>query len=220
MTTVCCLFVRGHVPYTADYVVKLAAMVRRWMDRPYRFVCLTDQPKLLRRWDGIETITVTPFKGLYAWWNKVQLFDPWIGLSGRTLYLDLDTLVVGPLAPVLDFPAPFALLPHEGRFDGKGPRKVVKRFNSSVMVWNPGHATYLLAAAWHPTVSERLWGDQDWIGEQMPDAATMPAGWFPRLSAIRGGPVPSEAKVILAKSPKNAEAARRWAWVRQVWRAA
>lgn len=222
MTTVCCVFVRGHVPYTAEYVVRLAAMVKRWMDRPYRFVCLTDRPVLLKV-RGIETVYVEPWAGLFAWWTKLHLFRPDIGLQGRVLYLDLDTLVVNPLAPILDYPAPFALLPHEGRFEGKGPRKVVKRFNSSVMVWDNG----LLEFVWSnfsPGVSEHLWGDQDWIGEAfrhvLDFSATMPAEWFPRLSAIRGGPIPEQAKVILAKTPKNAEAARRWAWVRDVWRAA
>ena len=45
MTTVACVFVRGHVPFTAEYVTRLAAMVKRWMDRPYQFVCLTDSPE-------------------------------------------------------------------------------------------------------------------------------------------------------------------------------
>ena len=156
---------------------------------------------------------------MFAWWTKIRLFDPGVGLKGRVLYLDLDTLVVAPIQPILDFPAPFALVPHSGRFEGKGPRSVVKRFNSSVMVWDEG----VPADIWHgfhPSVSERLWGDQDAIGEVFPDAAAMPAQWFPRLSAIRGGPIPPEAKIILAKSPKNAEAARRWRWVSEVWRAA
>lgn len=218
-TTVCCLFVRGHVPYTAEYVVRLAAMVKRWMDRPYRFVCLTDRAYMFKGSAGIDTIAVKPFPGLYAWWNKLHLFRADIGLQGRVLYLDLDTLVVGSLAPILDHDGVFALLPHEGKFDGKGPRRVVKRFNSSVMVWRHGFNGFIWDN-FHPTVSERLWGDQDWIAEQCPCADMLPAEWFPRLSAIRGGPVPPEAKVILAKSPKNAEAARRWAWVRHVWRAA
>lgn len=219
MTTVCCVFVRGHVRYTPEYVIRLAAMVKRRMDRPYRFVCLTDQPQAFKDKGGVGTLRVDPWRGLFAWWAKIHLFAPSSGLIGRVLYLDLDTLVVGPLAPILDFPAAFALIPHAGRFEGKGTRKVVKRFNSSVMVWDEG-ATTDIWERWTPEVSERLWGDQDAIGEWRPDAATMPESWFPRLSSIRGGPIPPDAKVILAKSPKNAEAARRWRWVSDVWRAA
>lgn len=221
MTTVCCVFVRGHVRYTPDYVLRLHAMVKRWMDRPYRFVCLTDLPGLFKG-TGIDTIHVEPWKGVYAWWAKWHLYNPSpsLGLTGRILYLDLDTLIVGPLAPILDQPAPFTLLPHEGKFEGKPPRAVVKRYNSSVMVWDAG-TTADLWQGFTLDVTERLWGDQDLLGELRPDMPTMPAEWFPRISGIKGeGRIPAEAKVILAKSPKNAEAARRWAWVRDVWRAA
>ncbi len=225
MTTVCCVFVRGHVRYTPDYVLRLHAMVKRWMDRPYRFVCLTDLPGLFKG-TGIDTIHVEPWKGVYAWWTKIRLFDPSIGLRGRVLYLDLDTLIVGPLAPILDYPAIVALLPHEGKFEGKGQRRVVKRFNSSVMVWDEGMMEFVWNA-FNLNVTEHLWGDQDFIGEAFGSrhvldySETMPAEWFPRISSIKGeGKIPADARVILAKRPKNIEAARRWSWVREIWRAA
>lgn len=217
MTTVACVWVQGHVPFTAEYVRKLAAMTRRWMDRPYRFVCLTDRPRKLE--GAVETVEIPGPGGLFGWWPKLRLFDPSVGLSGRVLYLDLDTLIVSALAPVLDYAAPFALVPDGAPgFRPKGGRyAVVKRFNSSVMVWDVGcRETAQLWTTWSPAVAHRLWGDQDHIGEQCPDAATMPAEWFPRLSAVRSGP-PPDAKVILAKSPKNAEAARKIGWVREAW---
>lgn len=214
MTTVCCLFVRGHVHYTAEYVTRLAAMVKRWMDRPYRFVCLSDKPK--RMLPGVEIVAVKRHEGCLAWWEKMQLWRPDIGLSGRVLYLDLDTIVVNSLAPILDFDAPFALIPHEGKFRPKGGLGVVHRFNSSVMVWNAGEQSHLWER-WSPAVCGVLHGDQDHIGKEAPDAATFPSAWFPRISAIRNGPVPADAKVILAKVPKNVEAARKWSWVREAW---
>jgi hypothetical protein len=68
-----------------------------------------------------------------------------------------------------------------------------------------------------PDVPLRLWGDQDHIGEQIPHACAMPASWFPRLSEIGHPPFPKEAKVILAKKPKNIEAAKRWPWFAEAW---
>lgn len=215
MTTVVCVWVRGHVPYPVEYVTRLEAMVARWMDRTYRFVCLTDRPHKLPK--GVEPAIVTPPGGAWAWWTKVQLFNPDLPISGRVLYLDLDTLIVAPLAPILDYAAPFALVPHAGKFNGFGDgRQVVKRFNSSVMVWNAGEQTPLYRT-WTPDVADRLHGDQDWIGEQAPGAAAMPIEWFPRLSELGGSPPPSTAKVVLVKTPKNLEAARRWAWFRAAW---
>lgn len=213
--TVACVWVRGNVPYTAEYVTNLRAMVRRHLRHPHRFVCFTDQPWLLQ---DIATIPIASVKPLPGWWAKLQLFNPERGLTGRVLYLDLDTLIVGALDPIVEFDAPLALVPHAGTFQGRKGLAVVKRFNSSVMVFD-AETTTDLWTTWTPAVAARLWGDQDHIGERRPDAATMPAAWFPRLSEI-GATLPAEAKVILAKKPKPAEAAERWPWVREIWRAA
>jgi hypothetical protein len=215
-TTVLCVWVKGQVAYSPDYVQRLKAMVSRQMDRPYRFVCLTDRPWELA---AVDTIPITGPGALKGWWSKVRCFDAGLRLSGRLLYLDLDSLIVGPLAPILDYPSRFALVPPGGTFEGKGPLKVVTRFNSSVMVWDADH-NHRLFDDWTPLVSERLWGDQDWIGEQMPGADTMPADWFPRISQLGQERPSAEAKVVLMKTPKNAEAAERWAWVKAIWRAA
>jgi hypothetical protein len=217
MTTVCCVWVHGHVPYSAEYVYRLEAMVKKWMDhRKYRFVCLTDRPWELGAIDTIPIANPSPLKG---WWSKVRCFDSDLRLMGRVLYLDLDTLIVGPLADVLDQASTFALAPSGGTFEGKGPLKVVKRFNSSVMVWDEG-VNYQLFDDWTPSVAARLWGDQDWIGEQMPQADTMPAAWFPRISELGKEPPSLDAKVVLVKTPKNEEAAKRWPWFEKAWRAA
>jgi hypothetical protein len=113
--------------------------------------------------------------------------------------------------------APFALIPHAGRFQGMNGRRIVKRFNSSVMVFNAGEQAHLVER-FTPDVPGELHGDQDWIGEQCPNAATMPLAWFPRLSEVQNGPVPDDAKVVLAKTPKNVVAAGRYPWVAHAWR--
>jgi hypothetical protein len=45
----------------------------------------------------------------------------------------------------------------------------------------------------------------------------MPAAWFPRLSELNGAPPDVDARVVLAKRPKNTEAARLWPWVQEAW---
>lgn len=216
--TVTCVFMQGEYPYTAEYVERLHAMVTRWSDRPFRFVCLTDRPWLFQ--DPIETIPIVKLAG-FAPWSKLELFNPARNWSGRMLYLDLDSLIVAPLASIVDFPAPFAItadpVGRQGR-DSFG-RAIVRRFNSSVMTWNSGTPTHLYTA-WTPAVSERLSGDQDWIGEQMPEAAMMPRAWFPRLSELQGRPPASPAKVVLAKVPKNHLAAAQFSWFANLWMAA
>jgi hypothetical protein len=84
------------------------------------------------------------------------------------------------------------------------------------MVWNAGAAAKIFTM-WSRDSADRLWGDQDWIGEVMPSAVTMPIKWFPRLSEARP-PWPEETKVVLCKKPKNADAAKQFPWFDQAWR--
>lgn len=215
MLTVACVLVRGHVAFSPDYVARLHSMVARNVSSEFDFVCLTDQPGRMPK--GVRAIIVdTPRPGVKGWWSKIELFKP-ARFGGRVLYLDLDVLVLGPLDAIINYPAEFALAPCGApNFKGAEGRTVVKRFNSSVMVWN-WDAVAQLYRDWTPAVARRLWGDQDWIGEQCDFAQSMPAAWFPRLSTQREqwGP---DAKVVLCKSPKNAEAARKWKWFDDMWR--
>ena len=212
--TVACVWVQGHVPFTVEYVTKLHAMCHRWIDRPFRFVCFTDRPEMMP--PGVHPIVIASPGKLKGWWSKVELFNPNHHLTGRVLYLDLDTLIVNTLDAILDYPAPFALAPHAGTFNGKDGLQVVKRFNSSVMVWDAGTQDHVWKN-WTPKIAQRLHGDQDHIGEQCPFASAMPVEWFPRLSELGGSPPNAFARVVLAKKPKNAIAAEKWPWFREAW---
>lgn len=214
MITVACVWVKANVPFEAAYVGRLHAMVTRHLPTPFRFVCLTDRPAQLPA--GVEAIRIPSIGSLFGWWAKLQLFNEAHGFTGRMLYLDLDTLVLQSLLPIVEYPSPFALVPHAGTFNGKKGLSVVKRFNSSVMAWDAGVNDHLFAD-WSPAVAARLFGDQDWIGERTEHGEKMPLEWFPRISEIGAGPVPAAAKVVLCKKPKNTVAATQWPWVAEVW---
>lgn len=223
MLTVACVFVRGPYPYTPEYVERLARMTRRYIARPFRFVCLTDQPETL---PGLETIRIASLAGVVpangvGYWNKLRLFDPTLELTGRVLYIDLDSLVVNDLAPIIDFPAPFAIAADElvvqrSHLDRDGyGRRIVRRFNSSVMVFEGGaHAE--LFTEWTPWVAEDLSTDQDWIGAMASDAVGLPWGWFPRISQTQP-PWRPEHRVVLVKKPKCHVWAEREPWFEAAW---
>jgi hypothetical protein len=194
-------------------------MCRRWITRPFEFLVFTDQPE---RFPGRTRRQIAvgshPDDG---YWGKVRMFDPKWKLSGRVLYLDLDSLIVSSLDAIIDYPASFALtedaLVHERQHlnrDRYG-RRLVRRFNSSVMVWDGGTETDVFTA-WTPDVPKTLSTDQDWIGQQRPEAAALPLAWFPRISQVRP-PWPAEAKVVLCKKPKNHEAVVRWPELKPWW---
>lgn len=218
--TVACLFVRGEYPYTVDYVRRLHAMVTRWIDRPFRFVCLTDQPEAMP--EGVEAVPIKRLPG-FAYWTKLELFNPERQWTGRVLYLDLDVLLVAPLTSIIDYPGAFALTSDPHRAGQKSRdrygRTIIRCFNSSVMVWDADTQANLYTD-WAPDIAERLSGDQDWIALASADAIGMPREWFPRLSEVNAPPFDSEVKVILSKYPKNDVALGRYPWFAPLWGAA
>jgi hypothetical protein len=84
------------------------------------------------------------------------------------------------------------------------------------MTWDAGTCDALFDR-WSPKVAETLWGDQDWIGLERPDAETMPAKWFPRVSELAEKGPDYDARVVLCKKPKNTTAAIMYDWAREAW---
>lgn len=215
MLAVCCVFVEANVAYTPDYVVRLQSMCRRLIKSPHRFICFTDRPALLP--STIKTITIPKPIGM-GWWSKLELFNPQHELKGPGLYLDLDTLIVAPIRPIYKPNTDLVLIPHAGTFNGRDGLAVVKRYNSSVMRFTFGRHPELWTE-FNVGTMRRLWGDQDWIGERLPNQPTFPLSWFPRLSEVEKPPRwPDDAKIVLCKRPKNHQALEKWPWFDALWR--
>lgn len=99
--------------YPADYVNVLYSAVKRNLTGDFRFVCLTD--------DGtgiiapVETYPI-PDIGLEPanWgggWPKLSVFKKDLyGLSGRALFIDLDTVVAGRIDEMFEFPAQLVVI--------------------------------------------------------------------------------------------------------------
>lgn len=133
--------------YPARYVNILHAMVSKNLNRPFKFVCLTDDDSGLDT--GIETIPL--FTNLQGWWNKLYLFKKGLFDKGRVLYLDLDVCITGKLDEIAK---------HHGIIlDWHLPS-----YNSSVMVWKAGEHTDIWDK-FQIEDADRLHGDQDWISE-------------------------------------------------------
>lgn len=82
-----------------EYVYRLKDAVERNLSVPHRFVCISDIE--LR----CETLPLLPMpeidnKTFGVWW-KMQLWRPELGLTGRTMFIDIDTLIADDFADVL-----------------------------------------------------------------------------------------------------------------------
>lgn len=100
MLTVLCVLRSGR-EYNADSVAKLKRAVARHLSVPHVFDCLSDVPvpcnriPLLHDWPG--------------WFSKIEIFRPGV-VKGPTLYLDLDTVIVGSIDRLVSMPHDFAIM--------------------------------------------------------------------------------------------------------------
>jgi len=106
--------------YTSDYVNRIYRGVQRHLHRPFRFVCITDDPNGLA--EGIESRPFPPMPSTmkldekyHSWPNiyiKLLLFQKgFADLQGSTLFLDIDQIIVGDLDCFFDYrPGKFCII--------------------------------------------------------------------------------------------------------------
>ena len=109
---VCIKYGRYYAPF---YVNRLFAAVRRNLSRPFRLVCVTDNPEGLHPEVEHVPFSENPNIPGRKWPNifsKLTLFkDGFADLEGPTLYLDLDALITGPLDRFFDYrPGEFCII--------------------------------------------------------------------------------------------------------------
>ena len=146
--------------YGPEYVDALRRGVNRYL-RGHRFLCLSDTPvgiwgePLAHEWPG--------------WWAKVELFRPGL-FDGLVLYLDLDTLVVGPLEWATTYAGQLAVLGDLFQ-DPNGTRRTM--IGSGVMLFRPGPHTEAIYEAFtrEPEVimSQHTARSDYWYKRVMPD---------------------------------------------------
>lgn len=115
--------------YGPEYVNKLHSMVRRHLHRPFRFVCLTDDSSGID--PGIETLPIPqvgfaefdqrkPWTFGHGWLKLTSFADPLYDLQGRTLFLDLDIVIVDSLDPFFEQEGDFIVIREWDKQDGTG----------------------------------------------------------------------------------------------------
>lgn len=99
--------------YGAHYVNNLYRGVETHLSRPFRFLCYTDDATGLC--DGIEVVDIDRLVVHPSLRNdvfqKLSLIHSGSGLSGPTLFLDLDVILLGSLDPLFDYePGKFCII--------------------------------------------------------------------------------------------------------------
>lgn len=173
MLTVCCVQVQNYCGRGAEYVNRLLDGVARHLPAPFRFVCITDERTDLD--PEIEVRSAEP--GLTGWWQKLALFKPGMLPDGPALFFDLDTIILGDLAPLADWctsdtrRGEFAML--SDLYTPERPASGVMAFTAGGWAPNTIWARYL---ADHPAGGSprHRYGDGGYIGDVLTAAGQMP----------------------------------------------
>lgn len=149
MNNVLCL--KWGTLYSAEYVNRLYRGVKAHLHRPFRFVCVTDDPSGLD--DGVDAEPIPPmpdgmaFNDQYTGWPniyiKLCLFKKGLAdLRGPTLFLDIDQVITGDLDCFFDFqPGRFCIIHNWVELRKRLFRKVPFCGNSSCFRFEAGEAS-------------------------------------------------------------------------------
>ncbi len=106
--------------YGPDYVNVLHRAVRAQLDRPFRFVCLTDDGAGLDAEVEVFDIPDPHLEGAFTrkgGWPKLMVYKPDLhGLQGRCLFIDLDSVIWGGLDAMVDTPGEIVVIREWPRF--------------------------------------------------------------------------------------------------------
>lgn len=173
--------------FAPNHVWGLAAQLENAMGAA-DFVCLSDEPAvpgyrpLRHNWPG--------------WWSKMEVFR----LRGPCLYMDLDTVVIGDLGPILEVARRewFTVL------RDFNPQQ--RELGTGLMAWSGDlsivYRRFLKDPAGHMAANSnpRHWGDQGFI-ERQPEPRAYWQEHVPRMVVswkkhCMGGRIPAGARVV------------------------
>tara|TARA_R110002124_G_scaffold215597_2_gene381524 strand:+ start:828 stop:1574 length:747 start_codon:yes stop_codon:yes gene_type:complete len=166
--------------YPAEYVNVLYSAVKKNLAGPFRFVCLTDDATGFE--EGIESFPI-PDIGLDEWhyyhgaWPKLSVFsDDLYGLTGRCLFIDLDTVVLNRLDDLFDIQgALVALDSAPWRFRNAAPRTM-----SSIFAFDIGKLGWLVEniRAKRDALVAKYGIEQDYLHGEVPNITYWPQEWI------------------------------------------
>lgn len=235
MQTVNVLCIKWGKKYGPEYVNKLRAMVARHLSRPHRFVCLTDDAAGIDPTIEVKDIPKVgfadfdqrlPWTFAHGWLKLTSFADPLYDLSGPTLFIDLDVVIVDSIDCFFDEPGEFLVIKEWDKRDETGNTSVYR---------------YLIGA--HADALEHLKADKDkamasvrneqeYITQRVAKQGRLkywPEGWCVSFKrhCMRKGPlgwflparIPPGAKIVAfhgKPNPPDAIEGRSGKWYRRV----
>ncbi len=169
--------------YPAVFVNRLYAMVMRHTSWDINFVCFTDDAAGIRSEVSCQPLPRFDYdRKLGKYWPKLGLMQAGLGgLTGMTLFLDLDLVIVGNIDEMFRYPGRFLIIrewkdPHLGYG------------NSSVVRYFIG-AEQAVIERFHATPHDVIMGtydgkEQNFLTKAVDDATFWPPEWVPPFNHV------------------------------------
>lgn len=232
--------------YGADYVNRLASMVKRHTRRQTRLVCFTEDARGIDPWVEIAPLPAfpnIPARVQWTGWRKLSLWQyPLHDLEGDVLFFDLDVVITGGIDDFFDFePGRYAVAENWSEMGQNIGNTTVYRFPAGRM-----RAIYEDFNRDPETFLAKYRNEQKYISGEAADMVFWPAEWCasfkhnllpswplrffvtPRLPAsvklvaFTGKPDPDEAAVgkwpVTAAWKKLYKHVRPTPWITEYWR--
>ncbi len=242
MNSVNIICMKWGTKFPASYVNKLYGMVERNLTLPFRFVCFTEQSKGIRSEVEIQPLPelTLPDNIPERGWRKLTVFaKDFGGLSGTTLFLDLDVVIVDTIDVFFEAKGDFLIV-----HDKHKPQK--KEGNSSVFRFEIGKYPQILSffEKNFEQIRKEVRHEQAYLSREMHKLGKMQfweESWVPSfkyhcvppfpLSLIKAPSIPDGAKIILFHGlPNPPEAIKgisgKWyryikpsPWIEKYWEA-
>ncbi len=241
MQAVNVLCIKWGSKYGAEYVNKLYSMVNRHLKRPFRFICLTDNTAGIDA--HIETHDIPqvgfadfdqrqPWTLLHGWLKVTSFANPLYDISGPTLFIDLDVVIVDDIGCFFDISPeiPFLVIKEWDKQDDTG--------NTSVYRFTAGAHSDLIDLLKNHTEREleKVRNEQEFVTQNLSKQGKLqywPEEWcvsFKRhcmpkgiLSWFKPAEVPAGAKIVIfhgKPNPPDVIEGRSGKWYRRVLPAA
>lgn len=188
------LCVKWGTKYSSSYVNMLYDMVKKNLTLPFQMYCYTDDAKDI--YSDISIIDMID-DDLEEWWPKLRLFEKgFAGLSGRMLYLDLDTVIQSNLDKLVQYGSSDLTIVKCYWKDGyvveyKPGMDQIRAYrgdiNSSVTTWDAGACGYIWDKFFNnPEYYMNKYATDDrFLHFEFEDFNFFPPGWiYSRLNGI------------------------------------
>lgn len=235
MTQVNILCIKWGNKYGPEYVNNLYSMVSRNLTLPFRFVCLTDDDKGISANIEVKKIPAVGFEDFdqrapwsfgHGWLKVTSFADPLYDLTGPTLFIDLDVVIVDNIDCFFEPEGEFRVIKEWDKRDETGNTSVY-RFNIGA---HPELIEYLKNNKEQVLASVR--NEQEYVTGFLAKQGKLqywPAGWcvsFKRhcmpkgiMSFFKPATIPAGAKIVAfhgKPNPPDAIVGRSGKWYRRV----